>query len=57
MGKRKKHPSKEIEMAIQYAESCGWRYRKSMSIDMLNASASKLMGAHILKRRAYYENC
>lgn len=26
---RKKHPSKEIELAIQYAESKGWRYKKA----------------------------
>ena len=25
---RKKHPKKEIEEAIQYAEVQGWRYRK-----------------------------
>lgn len=25
--KRKKHPSKEIEAAVQYAESKGWRYK------------------------------
>lgn len=29
MAKRKKHPNKEIEMAIQYAESRGWRYKKA----------------------------
>ena len=27
MPKRKRHPSKEIEAAIQYAESQGWRYK------------------------------
>lgn len=26
---RKKHPNKEIEKAIQYAESKGWRYKKA----------------------------
>lgn len=26
---RKKHPNKEIEMAIQYAEKLQWRYRKT----------------------------
>lgn len=25
---RKKHPSKEIDSAIQFAESKGWRYKK-----------------------------
>ena len=28
---RPKHPDKEIESAIQYAESFGWRYKKSGS--------------------------
>src|SRR5882672_3278667 len=27
--KRTRHPSKEIEEAIKYAESKGWRYKKS----------------------------
>lgn len=27
--KRNKHPSKDIEEAIKYAESKGWRYRSS----------------------------
>lgn len=27
MIKRKQHPKKEIEAAIQYAESKGWRYK------------------------------
>ncbi len=27
--RRKKHPNKEIEEAIQYAESKGWRYKKA----------------------------
>lgn len=26
---RKKHPNKEIEAAIQYAEKQGWRYKQS----------------------------
>jgi hypothetical protein len=29
MIKRKIHPNKEIEKAIQYAESKGWRYKKA----------------------------
>lgn len=29
MSKRKVHPNKEIEKAIQYAESSGWRYKKA----------------------------
>jgi len=29
MAKRKGHPNKEIEGAIQYAESKGWRYKSS----------------------------
>lgn len=29
MIKRKKHPNKEIEKAIQYAEKRGWEYRES----------------------------
>lgn len=29
MTKRKKHPSKEIEAAIIYAEGQGWRYKDS----------------------------
>ena len=29
MLKRKIHPKKEIEKAIQYAESKGWRYKKT----------------------------
>lgn len=29
MTKRKKHPNKEIEMAVQYAETRGWRYKKA----------------------------
>jgi len=29
MPKRPRHPNKEIENAITYAESHGWRYRKS----------------------------
>lgn len=29
MTTRKIHPNKEIEKAIQYAESKGWRYKKS----------------------------
>jgi hypothetical protein len=29
MKKRKKHPSKEIEEAIRYAEEHGWRYRQA----------------------------
>ncbi len=28
MAKRKTHPNKELERAIQYAESQGWRYKK-----------------------------
>lgn len=28
MSNRKKHPSKEIELAVQYAELKGWRYKK-----------------------------
>ena len=28
---RKKHPSKEIEAAIQYAESHGWHYKQAGS--------------------------
>ncbi|MDF1761369.1 MAG: hypothetical protein P1U40_12620 [Coxiellaceae bacterium] len=28
---RKKHPRKEIELAIQYAESKGWLYKKSVN--------------------------
>lgn len=28
MVKRKKHPNKEIETAIQYAEDQGWRYKE-----------------------------
>ncbi len=27
--RRKKHPNKEIEDAIQYAEQQGWRYKKA----------------------------
>ncbi len=26
---RKKHPNKEIEAAIQYAESHGWQYKQA----------------------------
>lgn len=29
MVKRKKHPNKEIERAVKYAENLGWRYLKS----------------------------
>jgi len=29
MKKRHKHPKKEIEKAIKYAESRGWRYRET----------------------------
>lgn len=29
MSKRVKHPNKEIEVAIQYAESKGWRYKET----------------------------
>ena len=29
MTKRNKHPNKEIEVAIQYAEKLGWEYRDS----------------------------
>ncbi len=29
MVKRLKHQNKEIENAIKYAESCGWRYKES----------------------------
>lgn len=29
MSSRNNHPSKEIESAIQYAESCGWQYKKT----------------------------
>ena len=29
MTKRKKHPNKTIEDAIQYAEDHGWRYKKA----------------------------
>ena len=29
MPKRNKHPNKEIEAAIQYAEEKGWEYRDS----------------------------
>jgi hypothetical protein len=29
MPKRKIHPNKEIEKAIQYGESKGWRYKKA----------------------------
>ena len=28
MARRKQHPKKEIEMAVQYAENKGWRYRE-----------------------------
>ena len=28
---RKKHPNKEIETAVQYAEARGWRYKKTGS--------------------------
>jgi hypothetical protein len=31
MSQRKKHPSKEIEAAVQYAESRGWRYKRAGS--------------------------
>ncbi len=31
MGKRKRHPHKEIEAAIQYAEALGWSYQASGS--------------------------
>lgn len=31
MTKRIKHPSKEIEAAIQYAEKKGWRYKEAGS--------------------------
>ena len=27
--KRSKHPNKEIERAVKYAESKGWRYQQS----------------------------
>ncbi len=26
---RKKHPKKEVELAIQYAENHGWRYKEA----------------------------
>ncbi len=29
MSKRKKHPSKAIELAVQYAENRGWRYKEA----------------------------
>lgn len=29
MPRRKRHPDKEIELAIQYAEKKGWRYMKA----------------------------
>lgn len=29
MTKRKKHPNKEIEESIRYAETNGWRYRET----------------------------
>lgn len=29
MTKRSKHPNKEIEVAIKYAESIGWEFRDS----------------------------
>lgn len=29
MQRRKKHPNKEIEKAIRYAERLGWRYRRA----------------------------
>lgn len=29
MSSRKKHPNKEIELAIQYAENKGWQYKKT----------------------------
>lgn len=29
MVKRSRHPNKEIEASIQYAEELGWRYRES----------------------------
>lgn len=29
MTHRSRHPDKDIELAIQYAEDCGWRYKES----------------------------
>ena len=51
MTTRKIHPNKEIEKAIQYAESRGWRYKKSGDMSVWSTPSNAENHAKLICRR------